>query len=119
MNQTLFWHACLTETKITQKQSPITIKLAPTSETTPKSEPKISAVQTKKIYALVKEKGITTDQAKAYLKEVFNKMSTKELTLNEASRLIEDIESGKLKGGESALVKEAKRLGATELKKDE
>ena len=86
-------------------------------ETPQKSEPSISAAQTKKIYASVKEKGITPDQAKAYLKQVFKKMSTKELTISEASRLIEDIESGKI-GGESALVKEAKRLGATEIKEE-
>ena len=88
-----------------------------TTETSQKSEPSISVAQTKKIYALVKEKGITTDQARAYLKKIFNKMSTKELTISEASRLIEDIEAGKI-GGESALVKEAKRLGAVEVKED-
>ena len=80
-----------------------------------KDEPNISAAQTKKIYASVKERGITADQAKAYLKEVFKKMSTKELTVSEASRLIEDIEAGKI-GGESALIEEAKRLGAEEIK---
>ena len=74
------------------------------------SEPPISAAQTKKIYASVKEKGITADQAKAYLKQVFNKMSTKELTISEASKLIEDIEAGKLKKG--GLVEEALKLGA-------
>ena len=81
-------------------------------------EPSISTAQTKKIYALVKEKGITPNKAKAYLKEVFHKMSTKELTISEASRLIEDIEAGMI-GGESALIKEAKKLGATKIKEDE
>lgn len=81
-----------------------------------KSEPTISATQIKKIYASVKERGITSDQAKAYLKKVFNKLSTKELTVSEASRLIEDIEAGKI-GGESALIKEAKRLGAVKTEK--
>ncbi len=79
-----------------------------------KGEPTISAAQTKKIYASVKEKGITPDQAKAYLKKIFNKMSTKELTVSEASRLITDINAGKI-GGDSALVKEAKKLGAVEV----
>jgi len=77
----------------------------------------ITEAQTKKIYASVKEKGITADQAKAYLKQVFKKMSTKELTISEASRLIEDIEAGKLNKEvkeEGYLVKEAKRLGAVE-----
>ena len=79
-------------------------------------EPIISAAQTKRIYALVKERGITADHAKIYLKETFNKKSTKELTISEASRLIKDIEDGKL-GGESALVKEANKLGAVEINK--
>ena len=78
----------------------------------------ITRAQTKKIYASVKERGITSAEAKAYLKEVFHKMSTKELTVSEASRLIEDIEAGKIEG-ESALVKEAKKLGAVEIKEDE
>ena len=81
---------------------------------TKEAEPKISDAQTQKIYASVKEKNITITQAKAYLKEVFKKMSTKELTISEASRLIEDIEAVKLnKGGVSALVKEAKKLVET------
>ena len=78
----------------------------------------ITSAQTKKIYASVKERGITSAKAKAYLKEVFHKMSTKELTVSEASRLIEDIEAGKIEG-ESALVKEAKKLGAVEIKENE
>jgi len=81
-----------------------------------KAEPGISAAQTKKIYASVKEKGITADQAKVYLKEVFHKMSTKELTISEASRLIEDIEAGKLEVKEEGhLVKAAKAMGAVEV----
>jgi len=87
-------------------------------ETPKKSEP-ITAAQTKKIYASVKEKGITADQAKAYLKKVFNKMSTKELTVSEASRFFEDIEAGKIGGdSEGHLVKAAKAMGAEEVKED-
>ena len=83
-----------------------------TVEIPQKSEPSISVAQTKKIYASAKEMGITLDQAKAYLKQVFQKSSTKELTVSEASRLIEDIEAGKLqKGGH--LIAEALKLGAT------
>jgi len=88
--------------------------VSPTAETPEKNEPSITPPQTKKIYASVKEKGVTADQAKAYLKDVFHKMSTKELTISEANRLIEDIETGKLKGVEPALVQEAKKLGAVE-----
>jgi len=87
----------------------------------PQKSETITPAQTKKIYASVKEKGITADQAKAYLKQVFKKMSTKELTVSEASRLIEDIESGKLNQEmkeEGHLVKAAKALGAVEVKED-
>ncbi len=87
-------------------------------EPTKKSEG-ITLAQTKKIYASVNEKSITSEQAKAYLKKVFHKMSTKELTISEASRLIEDINAGKLNsGGESALVKAAKAMGAVEVRED-
>ena len=85
-----------------------------------KSEPLLSAAQTKKIYASVKEKGITANQAKAYLKKIFNKLSTKELTISEASRLIEDIDAGKLEMKEEGhLLIAAKAMGATKLKKEE
>jgi len=57
---------------------------------------KITEAQTKKIYASVKEKCITTEQARAYLKTYFDKISTQQLTALEASKLIEDIEAGKL-----------------------
>ena len=82
-----------------------------------KPSEKITTAQTKKIYASVKEKGITSDQAKVYLKEIFNKMSTKELTISEASKLIEDIETGKLNQEvkQSKLTEEAKKLGAVEV----
>ena len=104
----------------TKPQSKVETKApekSPIAETLPKSEPGISVAQTKKIYALVREKGITLDQAKAYLKRIFQKSSTKELTVSEASRLIEDIEAGKI-GGEPALIKAAKALGAVEVKED-
>jgi len=77
------------------------------------TEPMITTPQTKKIYASVKEKGITPDQAKDYIKKTFNKHGTKELTTSEASRLIEDIEAGKLKQEvDSPLAQEAMKLGA-------
>ncbi len=102
------------------KAEPKSMEKPVSPETPQKNESNISAAQTKKIYASVKEKGITTDQAKSYLKKIFNKLSTKELTISEASRLIEDIEAGKLNsGGESALVKAAKAMGAVEIKEGE
>jgi len=86
------------------------VETTPVKDTT---EPMITTPQTKKIYASVKEKGITPDQAKDYIKKTFNKHGTKELTTSEASRLIEDIEAGKLKQEvDSPLAQEAMKLGA-------
>ena len=115
------------ETKIEQKviiaksEKPVSPPPAPLPDTDTAGIAKgISVAQTKKIYASVKERGITLDQAKAYLKQVFQKSSTKELTVSEASRLIEDINAGKLGGdSEGHLVKAAKSLGATEIKEGE
>ena len=79
---------------------------------------KITPAQTKKIYASVKGMGIEVPTIKNYLKDVFKKMSTKELTVSEASRLIEDIEAGKLNQEvqeEGHLVKAAKAMGAVEV----
>jgi len=99
----------------TPRPKPETTTPAPT-----KAEPGISAAQTKKIYASVKGMGIEVPTIKDYLKDVFHKMSTKELTISEASRLIEDIEAGKIGGEEEGhLVKAAKAMGATEIKEDE
>jgi hypothetical protein len=94
----------------------------PKPETTappPAKETKITDAQTKKIYASVKGMGIEVPTIKNYLKEVFKKISTKELTISEASRLIEDIEAGKLNQEvkeEGHLVKAAKAMGAIEVK---
>jgi len=101
-----------TEAKPEPRPKPETTAPSPT-----KAEPSISAAQTKKIYASVKEKGITADQAKAYIKKTFNKSSSKELTTSEASRLISDIESDKI-GGDNHLVQEALKLGAEIIKED-
>ncbi len=81
----------------------------------------ITATQTKKIYATVKEKELTPEQIKTYMKSIFNKLSTKELTVSEASRLIEDLEADKIKKVQPAnrLVEEAKKLGATEIPEGE
>jgi len=94
----------------------VATKLEPVKPTTKPSE-KITTALTNKIYASVKEKGITSDQAKVYLKEIFNKTSTKELTISEASKLIEDIKAGKLNKEvkQSKLTEEAKKLGAVEV----
>jgi len=105
-------------TKYRDEIEPATVKTTP--KPTAKTEPKLSAAQTKKIYASVKDKDIPVDNVKDYLKDVFKKMSTKELTISEASRLIEDIEAGKLKKEvkeEGHLVSEAMKLGA--VKEDE
>ena len=97
------------ESKTAEKPVP------PIAETIQRTEPKISTAQTKKIYTLVKEGSIPIGRIKAYIKDTFKKTLTKELTVSEASRLIENIEAGKL--DKSALIDEAKRLGAVEIKK--
>ena len=87
-----------------------TTKDVPKKGTSVPEKGTITLAQTKKIYASIKERNITPDRAKAYLKEIFKKMSTKELTISEASRFIKDIEAGKLQKG--GLVEEALKLGA-------
>jgi hypothetical protein len=97
----------------TKQESKPQKSVSPAVETPQKSEVKLaSEAQVKKIYASVKEKGITADQAKAYLKSTFNKLSTKELTVTEASQLIADILAGKL--NTKPLAEVAKDLGAVE-----
>jgi len=88
----------------------------PNVKTTQKDEACIPAPQTKKIYALVKEKGLTAAQMRDYIKKTFNKASSKELTTSEENRLIDDIESDKIGGGH--LVNAALKQGAEIIKED-
>ncbi len=72
----------------------------------------ITPAQTKKIYATAKEKELSPEEAKAYIKRTFNKSSTKELTKAEASTMIEFL--NEIKPGEEHLVRVAKEVGAIE-----
>ena len=76
----------------------------------------ITEAQTKKIYAMVNEKDIAIPKVKAYLKSTFNRTSSKELTKDEACRLIEALESGIIKEvQQSKLIEAAIAKGAEEI----
>jgi len=96
--------------KTTTVKETTTSKPVPTTETT--ETPRITPAQTKKLYALAKEKNLTSERVKVYMKETFNKTSSKNLTLKEASQLIDDIDKGKLDKEVNAVVEEALKLGA-------
>jgi len=72
----------------------------------------ITEPQTKKIHATAKEKGLSPEEARAYMQKTFKKNSTKELTKDEASTMIEFLEE--IKPGEGHLVRAAKEIGAKE-----
>ena len=93
------------ETKAPEKPVP------PTAETPQKSEG-ITVPQTKKIHATAKEKGLSPEEARAYMQKTFKKNSTKELTKDEASTMIEFLEE--IKPDDMPLVRAAKELGAKE-----
>jgi len=85
--------------------------VSPTVETPQKSEG-ITIPQTKKIHATAKEKGLSADDARAYMQKTFKKNSTKELTKDEASTMIEFLDE--IKPDDIPLVRAAKELGAKE-----
>jgi len=72
----------------------------------------ITPSQNKKIYALAKEKEYSPEEARDYMKAHFGKNSTKELTKDEASVMIEFL--NEIKQGEGHLVRAAKEEGAKE-----
>ena len=78
----------------------------------PEKSEGITVPQTKKIHALAKEKGISPEEARAYMQKTFKKSSTKELTKGEASTMIEFL--NEIVPGEPPLVRAAKELGAKE-----
>ena len=87
--------------------------VSPTVET-PQTSESIAVPQTKKIHAIAKEKGLSPEEAIAYMQKTFKKNSTKELTKDEASIMIEFLEE--IKVDDMPLVRAAKELGATEVK---
>jgi hypothetical protein len=88
--------------KNTEKPTPTTERLID----------KITEAQIKKIYATAKEKQLSPEDAKAYIKKTFNKSSTKELTKSEASTMIEFL--NEIKPGEAPLVRAVKEIGGKE-----
>jgi hypothetical protein len=72
----------------------------------------ITVPQTKKIHATAKEKWLSAEEARAYMQKTFKKNSTKELTKDEASTMIEFLEE--IKPDDIPLVRAAKELGAKE-----
>lgn len=76
----------------------------------------ITEAQTKKIYALAKEKQLSPEEAKSYINKTFNKNSTKELTKDEASKMIEFL--NEIKPGEPPLVRAAKEIGGKEIEQE-
>jgi len=89
--------------------------VSPTAETPQKSE-KVEGItlpQTKKIHATAKEKGLSPEEARAYMQKTFNKSSTKELTKDEASTMIEFL--NEIKPDDMPLVRAAKEMGAREV----
>jgi len=99
---------------------PTTTAVKDTAKQPPKPQPEkelepnwpITEAQTKKIYALAKEKRLSPEEAKAYIKKTFKKNSTKELSKEEASTMIGFL--NEIKPGEPPLVRAAKELGAQE-----
>ena len=78
----------------------------------PRTTEGITIPQTKKIHATAKEKGLSPEEARAYMQKTFKKNSTKELTKDEASTMIEFLEE--IKPDDMPLVRAAKELGAKE-----
>jgi hypothetical protein len=73
----------------------------------------ITVPQTKKIHATAKEKGLSPEEARAYMQKTFKKNSTKELTKDEASTMIEFL--NEIKPDDIPLVRAAKELGGKEV----
>ena len=100
-----------TETTTTAVKNTSEKPVSPTVET-PQTSESITIPQTKKIHATAKEKGLSPEEARAYMQKTFNKNSTKELTKEEASTMIEFLEE--IKPDDIPLVRAAKEMGAKE-----
>jgi hypothetical protein len=87
----------------------------PKPETTapaPTKAEDITVPQTKKIHATAKEKGLSPEAARSYMQKTFKKNSTKELTKDEASTMIEFLEE--IKPDDMPLVRAVKEAGGKE-----
>jgi len=92
--------------------SQVEVKVAVASPPIEQKSDGITPPQTKKIHATAKEKQFFVEEARAYMQETFNKSSTKELTKDEASTMIEFL--NEIKPGEGHLTRAAKEMGAKE-----
>jgi len=101
------------EVKAPVKPIPPTIETA-TSKPVPTTDTSgITIPQTKKIHATAKEKQFSAEEARAYMQKTFKKNSTKELTKDEASIMIEFL--NEIKVNDIPLVRAAKELGGKEV----
>ena len=94
------------------EQKVIVAKPVSTVGETPQKTEGITVPQTKKIHATAKEKGLSVESARSYMQKTFKKSSTKELTKDEASTMIEFLEE--IKPDDIPLVRAAKELGGKE-----
>jgi hypothetical protein len=83
-----------------------------TTAPTPTKAEGITVPQTKKIHATAKEKNLSPEAARSYMQKTFKKNSTKELTKDEASTMIEFLDE--IKPDDMPLVRAAKEIGAKE-----
>ena len=95
------------------EQKVIVAKPVSTVGETPQKTEGITVPQTKKIHATAKEKGLSVESARSYMQKTFKKSSTKELTKDEASTMIEFLEE--IKPDDIPLVRAAKEMGAREV----
>jgi len=101
-----------TETTTTAVKDTPVKPVSPPIET-PRTSESITIPQTKKIHATAKEKGLSPEEARAYMQKTFKKNSTKELTKDEASTMIEFLEE--IKPDDIPLVRAAKEMGGKEV----
>ena len=85
----------------------------PAEKPTEKPAELMSEAQGKKIFATAHEKKLTPEDAKDYIKKTFNKLSTKQLTKDEADKMIKYLVA--IKPGESPLVRNVKEIGGQEI----
>ena len=101
-----------TATKPAQEAKAPVNTVSPPVETPQRSEG-ITPPQTKKIHATAKDKGLSPEEARAYMQKTFKKNSTKELTKDEASTMIEFL--NEIKPDDIPLVRAAKEMGGKEV----
>ena len=92
-----------------KKDKPAASEKTPTPKTQYSETKGITIQQNKKIWALAKQKGFSKERIDAFVLKAMRKESVKDLTLEEAGKLIERLEGQK---DAPAIVKEATEMGA-------